>query len=105
IQQMGRVLRPSDGKDFALWLCHSGNVLRFHQDTLELFASGVAGLDDGKLDAKARKEPDEKEKEAIKCGGCGFVLPANAIICPSCGHERRRKPVEEVAGTMVMVGG
>ena len=32
IQQLGRVLRPANEKSFALWLCHSGNVLRFHVD-------------------------------------------------------------------------
>ena len=40
---------------FALWLCHSGNVLRFHADTLDLFANGVSELDDGKLDDKPRR--------------------------------------------------
>lgn len=104
IQQLGRVLRPSAGKDFALWLCHSGNVLRFNADTVDLFANGVSGLDDGKLEAKARKEPDQDEKDLIKCAGCGYVLPPRAVVCPACGHERKRKPVEEVAGTMVMVG-
>lgn len=105
IQQIGRVLRPSSpGKDFALWLCHSGNVLRFNSDTVELFANGVSSLSDGALDGKARKEPDQDAKDAIKCAGCGYVLPPRALVCPACGHERARKPVEEVAGTMVMIG-
>jgi len=105
IQQLGRVLRPANEKSFALWLCHSGNVLRFHQDTLDLFANGVQGLDDGKLDAKPRKEPDETGADIVKCQGCGYVLPPRAVVCPACGHERKRKQVESVAGEMVMVGG
>lgn len=105
IQQLGRVLRPSQGKSFALWLCHSGNVLRFHSDTLELFANGVSELDGGKLDDKPRKEPDQGDKDAIKCAACGYVLPPRADHCPACGHERKRKSIEEAAGTMVMVGG
>jgi superfamily II DNA or RNA helicase len=32
VQQMGRVMRTHDGKDFALWLDHSGNYLRFRSD-------------------------------------------------------------------------
>lgn len=105
IQQLGRVLRPADGKDFALWLCHSGNVLRFHHDTLDLFANGVSGLDDGKLDNKARKEPDESVSDAVKCGKCGYVMPPRASICPACGHEKPRKKIEIENGAMVMVGG
>lgn len=105
IQQIGRVLRPADGKAFALWLCHSGNVIRFHEDMLDLFANGVSGLDDGKLDQKARKEPDEGTKDAIKCAACGYILPPSAHACPACGHERKRKQVEVASGSMVVVGG
>ena len=105
IQQIGRVLRPADGKAFALWLCHSGNVIRFHEDMLDLFANGVSGLDDGKLDQKTRKEPDESTKDAIKCAACGYILPPSAHACPACGHERKRKQVEVASGSMVVVGG
>lgn len=105
IQQIGRVLRPADGKTFALWLDHSGNVIRFNADMLELFAGGVQSLDDNGLDSKARKEPDDEEKDAIKCRACGFVLPPNADICPACGHQRRRRPIEWKSGIMVKVGG
>src|SRR3546814_658882 len=37
VQQLGRVMRPAPGKTFALWLDHSGNYLRFNNDTQELF--------------------------------------------------------------------
>lgn len=104
IQQIGRVLRPAERKSFALWLCHSGNVIRFHADMVELFANGVSGLDDGKLDNKVRKEPDERERDTIKCAACGYVLPPSAMVCPACGHERKRRPIEEMAGGMVLVG-
>lgn len=104
IQQIGRVLRPAPGKVFALWLDHSGNVLRFHQDMLDLFANGAQSLDDGRLE-KPRKEPEEREKEALKCAACGYVLPPRADCCPACGHERMRKPVETMAGSLVSVGG
>lgn len=85
--------------------CHSGNALRFKEDTDRIFAEGFSGLDDGELESKQRKEPTEKEKEVLKCGACGFVLPASAKACPACGKERsRRSLVETVAGEMVALG-
>ena len=105
IQQIGRVMRPAKGKEYGLWLDHSGNYLRFYDDTEAVFANGVQSLHDGALDAKVRKEPEERVLEAIKCK-CGYVLPAGAERCPACGHERKRvNMVENVAGTMVLVGG
>lgn len=104
IQQLGRVMRPAPGKEFALWLDHAGNLLRFKEDVDDIFANGFSGLDDGAMEAKARKEPTEKEKELIKCAGCGYILAASMRVCPSCGKERiRRSLVETVAGVMVAV--
>lgn len=108
IQQLGRVMRPSPGKDYALWLCHSGNVIRFGQETAEIFADGLHSLDDGKLLDKApRPEPTQDEIDAIKCGGCGYILPHGADMCPMCGRAvpKRRNLIEAVHGDMVEVGG
>lgn len=105
IQQLGRVLRPAPGKDFALWLCHSGNSLRFYDDQVLLFANGVHGLSDAELDAKTRKEPEIQDSDH-KCKGCGFVLPPGAEVCPACGKERKRRVnVQTGSGTMVLIGG
>jgi len=41
VQQMGRVMRPYEGKEFGVWLDHSGNYLRFRKDWDELFDEGV----------------------------------------------------------------
>jgi DNA repair protein RadD len=87
IQQLGRVMRPFPGKQDALWLCHSGNLVGFADDMFDLFANGVGGLDDGKRDQKVRKEPTPREKESFACS-CGFMLPSGALRCPSCGKER-----------------
>ena len=54
VQQMGRVMRSYPGKEFALWLDHSGNYLRFQEDWEDVYANGVSELDEGK--EKARKE-------------------------------------------------
>jgi superfamily II DNA or RNA helicase len=103
IQQIGRVMRPFEGKTFGLWLDHCGNVMRFGEDTARVFAEGLDKLDDGSLDAKARPDPTEKEKKELVCS-CGFVLPPSCKACPACGKEReRRSMVENVAGVMEAV--
>jgi len=101
IQQLGRVMRPYPGKDFALCLDHSGNFLRFMGDMQEVFAQGVSSLSDKEYDAKVRKEPDEKEKKKFACGACHFVM-GYAAHCPACGWERpkARSEVKEVGGEM-----
>src|SRR3546814_2366982 len=100
VQQLGRVMRPAPGKTFALWLDHSGNYLRFHNDTQELFEHGVQKLDDGDHDAKVRKEPDKKDVAGLKCS-CGYLLAPYMRQCHGCGKERvRLSLVETVRGEM-----
>ncbi len=103
IQQMGRAMRAAPGKAEGLWLCHSGNLMRFYTDMAALFENGVAGLDQHDLDAKARPEPLEREKQKWACS-CGFLLTAGQMRCPSCGKERQKLSlVENVAGEMVAI--
>ena len=105
IQQMGRVMRSFPGKEFGLWLDHCGNVMRFKADADEIFENGLKSLDEGARDAKARKEPEKKERDAVCCTGCGYVLPPASKACPSCGKERRKQcNVETHNGVMVEVG-
>jgi superfamily II DNA or RNA helicase len=100
IQQMGRVMRTFEGKEFALWLDHSGNYLRFRDDWDEIYADGVKSLE-GKSE-KAKKEPTEKLKKESKCFACGHLWPSNADTCPACGHVRqKRNLVDHVAGELV----
>ncbi len=104
IQQMGRVMRPHPGKEYAVWLDHAGNLTRFWEDQVDIFAHGVQELEDGKLDAKVRKEPTEKEKAEIKCTACGYMFRGR--VCPACGAERRAASnVLNTAGQMVEFGG
>jgi len=99
IQQMGRVMRKHQGKDFALWLDHSGNYLRFAEDWEDVYANGVTALDDGK--EKAKKEPTEKEKTEAKCPCCSRFLARSMDVCPSCGYVRpQRNNVLEKPGEM-----
>jgi len=103
IQQMGRVMRPYPGKDFGIWLDHSGNYLRFRNDWEDVFENGVSELEDGK--EKAKKEPDEKEKKEAKCPACGALWPRGSDTCAHCGHVREKKSlVQSVPGMMEELG-
>ena len=103
IQQMGRVMRPDYGKDFALWICHSGNYLRFKDEWEDVYVNGVSELDDGK--EKPKKEPSKEEKEAAKCPKCSHIWPSNSDMCAHCGHVRQRKnEVIEKPGNLVELG-
>lgn len=99
VQQMGRVMRSHPGKEFALWLDHSGNYLRFQEDWEDVYANGVTELDEGR--EKPRKEPTEREKEAAKCPRCDAFWPGRADACACCGFVRpRRNDVIEIPGEL-----
>lgn len=103
VQQMGRVMRSYPGKDFALWLDHSGNYLRFKDDWDDLFSNGPGPLDDGK--EKPKPEPTKKEKEAAKCPKCGHLW-GNEDMCPHCGLVRvRLNLVQATPGEMEEIAG
>lgn len=99
VQQMGRVMRAHEGKDFALWLDHSGNYLRFRDDWDELYENGVSDL--STKEEKAKKELTEKEKKEHKCPACGHLWPLSSDTCPACGFVRvRQSIVSSVPGKM-----
>lgn len=89
IQQMGRVMRPHEGKEFAIWLDHSGNYLRFRKDWDKIYSEGIKTLDETL--EKAHREPTEREKKESKCPSCGYLWPVRADACPACGHVRQRQ--------------
>lgn len=86
IQQMGRVMRCSPGKSFALWLCHSGNYLGFQDQWEDVFYNGVHQIDEGK--EKPRKERTAAEKERATCPKCGTVWVGKSDTCACCGFVR-----------------
>jgi len=98
VQQMGRVMRPFDGKKFGVWLDHSGNYLRFRNDWEKLFEEGVTELT--KEGEKAKKEPTEKEKKESKCPACSALWISKDNICAICGYQRPVKSVASVAGEL-----
>jgi superfamily II DNA or RNA helicase len=91
VQQMGRVMRSHEGKEFGLWLDHSGNFLRFRDDWDKVFYDGVTELSEG--GEKAKKEPTLKEKTEAICPACKVLWTFSGKICGSCGYERKPKPV------------
>jgi DNA repair protein RadD len=102
IQQLGRVMRPHPGKDFALWLDHSGNYLRFRDDWDEVYEEGVKDLDDQQ--EKTKKEPTEKEKKESKCPSCSALWPKHSDSCASCGYVKQKIHLAVVSGQMVELG-
>jgi len=104
IQQMGRVMRGHDDKEFAVWLDHSGNYLRFREDWDQVFEVGVDTLDEGK--EKAKKEPTERVKQESKCPQCSALWPSGSDTCYNCGHVREKKnKVFSLDGEMIELSG
>lgn len=99
VQQMGRVMRPCEGKTHGVWLDHSGNYLRFRKEWDDLFSDGVTELPDGGESSK--QEPTEKVKKESKCGGCGALWVWPDRVCGECGWTRPMKEVLNVPGKMI----
>lgn len=95
LQQVGRVLRPEQGKAKALILDHVGNVLRH-------------GLPDEARDwsLQGRKKGARKDAHAVairQCPSCYYVHHAAMRHCPTCGHvyyAQAVKPPEQVDGDL-----
>lgn len=87
IQQLGRVMRTHPSKEFALWLDHSGNYLRFRDDWDDVYSKGVSELPEGGSE-KAKREPPEKVKRESKCPSCGVLWTFTGDTCESCGKVR-----------------
>lgn len=95
LQQVGRVLRQSPGKERAYILDHVGNCLR-HGLAEEVREWSLDG-------AKKRKKKDASDVVAPhrQCPAC-FCIHAPAPLCPQCQHVyavKERVP-EQVAGTL-----
>ena len=99
VQQLGRVMRPCEGKEFGVWLDHSGNYIRFRDDWDELYHEGVKRLKEG--GEKAKKEPTEREKKEAKCPACQIIWTFPDSKCGHCGYVRPQKhKIAEVPGEL-----
>lgn len=80
LQQVGRALRPCDGKEHAIILDHVGNVINhgFPQSQREWTLLG---------DIKRKRTKSDKEKTVRihQCEKC-YAIHEPAPVCPVCGH-------------------
>ena len=93
LQQIGRALRPAEGKPYAIILDHAGNAMRH-------------GLPDDErewsLEDRAKKKRGETSEVPVKqCPEC-FRVHMPAPECPSCGHAYtvQAREIEQVEGTL-----
>ena len=99
VQQIGRILRPHEGKEYGVWLDHSGNFLRFRNDWDELYHDGVTELKAG--GEQTKKELTEREKKEAKCPVCAALWVSKDNTCSSCGHVRQVfQSVSSIAGKL-----
>jgi DNA repair protein RadD len=97
LQQVGRALRPCDGKAEAIILDHAGNSL-------------THGLPDDEREWSLEDRPKKRKKSAApevpvrQCSKC-FRVFSPAPKCPGCGYvvPIAARQVEEVAGTLAEV--
>lgn len=91
LQQLGRGMRSAPGKDFCLYLDHTGNIEGWWPEIQQFWANGVNRLKGKK--AKNETAPMRREGEDrpdVTCG-CGYLMPPQVRVCPMCGHTRPQK--------------
>lgn len=81
VQQVGRLLRPHESKDFAIILDHAGNTYRHGLP----FDSREASLDSD-INKRKRKESGGSAVPVKTCPDCYAVIPAGFSECPECHH-------------------
>lgn len=97
IQMLGRLLRPSPGKDHALILDHAGNIARlgFPDDPLP---TTLCTRDKG---ISSRDSRDPEEPHPWNCPQCHMLVAPGNRQCPGCGFMPQRRPqVEVVEGSL-----
>ena len=98
IQQLGRVMRPCEGKEYGLVLDHAGNFAGFADETAAFFKRGITALRKGKRRKTVRKE--KGERTALTCS-CGLIF-GTEDYCLGCGKARpqRLSNVEVLQGSL-----
>lgn len=85
VQQVGRVLRPHDGKQDCVILDHAGNVMRHGR--IEDFRPPELSDIDKHSD---RKKRTEGESDYRPCPECKALMSPKQRVCGECGHELAR---------------
>lgn len=84
VQQVGRVLRPHELKNFAIILDHSGNTFR-HGGPFDYREPDL------NENASSEKTNDTKMKTCSEC----FYVFSEGTECPECGYDPSKKAGEE----------
>lgn len=84
LQQVGRALRPCEGKEYAYVLDHVGNTE----------AHGLPyDVQEWTLDGEIKKKGKKNQEPAIRvdmCESC-FAVYEPAPVCPMCGHVNKKR--------------
>lgn len=97
LQQVGRVLRPAAGKEYAVVLDHVGNVRRHGFPDEERPWS---------LDHTMRRRRDKDSVPVKVCPSCFAAMASAAVECKECGHvfeKAEARKLEVVDGELVML--
>ena len=109
IQQVGRVMRPSEGKQNCFLLDHVGNVGKIVDGLFKRKHGLPSELREWTLDGrvkakKGKKQPQEKTIDVSQCPKC-YLVHEPSPTCPKCGHvyEVKGRNLEQVDGMLVQV--
>ena len=99
LQQVGRILRPYEGKEYSVILDHVGNVVR-HGFPDEIRKWSLEGKK-----RKKKQNGEEEDMNILVCPSCYNVFKLNTLRqCPVCGSVSQPKitnQIEEVDGSLV----
>lgn len=112
LQQVGRVMRPSEGKTECWLLDHVGNVGAIHGGEFKR-KHGLPNEErewtlDGRKKRKKKKgddEPDEPKVDIRQCPDC-YTTHEAAPQCPTCGHVyevKAPRSLQQVDGNLQLV--
>jgi superfamily II DNA or RNA helicase len=95
LQQIGRVLRPSPGKPYAVINDHVGNTLRHGRPT---------DPRDWNLEGQTKRKRAVSDALPIKvCDSCFSAIPSASPSCPECGHvfpQAARRELATIEGEL-----
>lgn len=109
IQQVGRIMRPSEGKTTCYLLDHVGNVGKVVDGEFKRKHGLPNEVREWTLDGRVKKKgkkkaADEKTLDVSQCPKC-YIVHEPAPVCPKCGHvyEVKVRNLEQVDGELIKV--
>lgn len=96
LQQVGRALRPYEGKEKAYIIDHVGNVEHGPPDEDRTWT----------LEGRPRRKSDkERANPSKRCEKCYACFPPSYVVCPECGEQvkRQEREYEQVDGQLIAI--